>query len=103
MEDKEKAKGRPVKPVDMPPGGLEIMNVEVLAAYLGLSRRTVYNMAHSGEIPGTKIAGAWRFPKAAIDTWLMDKAQDNLGRGEQNEQALDQRIAEIIAEDDEDS
>ena len=33
----------------------EIMNVEGLAAYLGLSVRTVYNMAHDGEVPGTKV------------------------------------------------
>ncbi|MCG2817863.1 MAG: helix-turn-helix domain-containing protein [Actinomycetia bacterium] len=57
----------------------EIMNVEQLADYLSLGVRTIYNLAHDGEIPGLKVAGTWRFPKAAIDDWLKTEAGKNLG------------------------
>lgn len=60
------------------PESREVMNVEELAAYLNLGIRTVYSMAHDGEIPGVKLAGAWRFPKAAIDEWLITSARANL-------------------------
>ena len=59
--------------------GLEVMDVDQAAEYLHLSRRTIYKMAMSGDMPGTKIAGAWRFPKAALDSWLNEKARENLG------------------------
>ncbi|MBU4176082.1 MAG: helix-turn-helix domain-containing protein [Actinobacteria bacterium] len=55
------------------------MNVEQLADYLSLGVRTIYNLAHDGEIPGLKVAGTWRFPKAAIDDWLKTEAGKNLG------------------------
>lgn len=65
MEDKNK-------------GAVEVMNVQEAAAYLGLGVRTVYNLAKNGKIPAVKLAGAWRFPKVAIDTWMVEGALKNL-------------------------
>jgi excisionase family DNA binding protein len=52
----------------------EVMDIRGAADYLSLGVGTVYKLAHDGKIPAVKIAGQWRFPKAALDEWLTSKA-----------------------------
>lgn len=44
--------------------------VKHLAAYLSVNEKTVYRLAQRGELPGFKVAGAWRFRREDIDAWI---------------------------------
>ena len=56
-----------------------VMNVHEAAAFLGVSLRTMYNLAARGQVPAVKVSGMWRFPKEDLETWLAEKARNNLG------------------------
>ena len=45
----------------------EIMTVDDVAAYLKLSKITVYKLSQKGELPGFRIGNSWRFRKAEIE------------------------------------
>ena len=47
------------------------MTLEEVADYLRLSRSKLYDMAQSGEIPCSKVAGRWRFLRSEIDDWML--------------------------------
>ena len=47
-----------------------IMNLDDLAAYVKLSKSSLYKLCQAGKVPGTKIGRAWRFHKDVIDTWI---------------------------------
>lgn len=44
----------------------EILTASQVAALLQVHVRTVYKLARTGSIPGTKFGGGWRFSKAQI-------------------------------------
>jgi len=48
----------------------EVLTLEEVAAYLQLSRRSVYRLAREGRLPGRKILNRWRFPRADVEAWL---------------------------------
>lgn len=45
-------------------------NVDELAAYLHLTPDQVIRMASRERLPGRRVAGSWRFPRAEIHHWL---------------------------------
>jgi excisionase family DNA binding protein len=45
----------------------EILDLKEVAEYLGLNKRTVYNLVRKGEIPGAKIGRQWRVKKESLD------------------------------------
>jgi excisionase family DNA binding protein len=45
----------------------EILDLKEVAEYLGLNKRTVYNLVRKGEIPGAKIGRQWRVRKESLD------------------------------------
>jgi len=45
----------------------EVMTVEEVAKYLGLSKPTVYKLARRGEIPAVKVGRSWRFHREAVE------------------------------------
>ena len=45
----------------------QIMTVDEVAAYLKLSKITVYKLTQKGEIPGFRIGSSWRYNKEVID------------------------------------
>jgi len=45
----------------------EILDLKEVAEYLGLNKRTIYNLVRKGEIPGTKIGRQWRVKKESLD------------------------------------
>ena len=53
-----------------------IMTLDEVAKYLRVHKSTVYRMAREGTIPSTKISNQWRFKKARIDEWLMEREHD---------------------------
>ena len=46
------------------------MTVREVAAYLSVAEKTIYRLAQKGELPGFKVAGAWRFQRADLDRWI---------------------------------
>ena len=47
-----------------------LMTIDEVAAYLRLSKDTVYRMAQTGRIPGSKVGTQWRFRRGDVDQWL---------------------------------
>ena len=48
----------------------EVMTVPEVASYLKLAKSTIYRLVQSGDIPGRKVGGAWRFSRKVIDKWM---------------------------------
>ena len=48
----------------------ELLTIDDLAAYLKVSRRTIYEWLKLNKIPALKIVGQWRFKKEKIDAWM---------------------------------
>ncbi|MCJ7797614.1 MAG: helix-turn-helix domain-containing protein, partial [Thermoleophilia bacterium] len=53
----------------------ELWDVKATAAHLGLSVRTVYQMARDGRIPSIRVGGRWRFRPTDVDSWLASQAR----------------------------
>jgi excisionase family DNA binding protein len=51
----------------------ELMTLEELASYLRVTKKTIYRLLDKGVLPSTRVGHLWRFSKAAIDEWLMQK------------------------------
>jgi excisionase family DNA binding protein len=47
-----------------------VLTLTEAAAYLRLPEAEVVGLVHSQGLPGRRIAGEWRFLKAAIQHWL---------------------------------
>jgi excisionase family DNA binding protein len=58
------------------------MTVREVAAYLNVNEKTVYRLAQKREIPGFKVAGAWRFRPEDIDRWIATQTADALAGAE---------------------
>ncbi len=52
----------------------DVMTIDELAAYLKLSKSSLYHFARAGKVPGVKIGQQWRFQKSAIDEWMRSGA-----------------------------
>jgi excisionase family DNA binding protein len=46
------------------------MTIDDLAAYLQVSKSSLYKLAQGGKIPGQKVGKHWRFHRETIDRWL---------------------------------
>jgi len=49
------------------------MTIKEVAAYLSVNEKTIYRLAQRRDLPGFKVAGAWRFKKADIDAWIEER------------------------------
>jgi excisionase family DNA binding protein len=47
-----------------------LMTLEEVAAYLRLSKDTVYRLSHGGRIPASKVGNQWRFQRKDVDAWI---------------------------------
>ena len=54
-----------------------LMTIDEVAAYMQVSRFTVYRLAKGQALPATKIGRQWRFQKEEIDQWIKDQCQRN--------------------------
>lgn len=55
----------------------EVMTAAQLARYLKVSKSYVIGRAHLGLIPGTKLAGRWRFKREIIDRWVEERIRNH--------------------------
>ena len=51
------------------------LTVRQVAAYLNVNEKTVYRLAQRGELPGFKVAGAWRFQWDDLERWIAARKQ----------------------------
>lgn len=49
-----------------------LLNTSQLAAWLGISVRTVCLWAECSQLPAVKVGRQWRFQREAIQQWLAD-------------------------------
>ena len=54
-----------------------VFTIDDLAAYLKISKSTLYKLAQGGSLPGQKVGKHWRFHKDAIDQWLMQRLENH--------------------------
>ena len=50
-----------------------IMTVREIADFLKVTEKTIYRMVSSGQIPGFKVGGSWRFYREEIIEWTRGK------------------------------
>lgn len=48
----------------------EVLNVEEAAEFLGFAPYTIREKVRTGQIPGRKIGGEWRFSSRVLLEWL---------------------------------
>jgi len=48
----------------------KVLTIDELAAYLKVSKSTLYKLAQNGDLPGQKVGKHWRFRRDIIDQWL---------------------------------
>ena len=53
----------------------EILSVEAAARALGVSTRTVYNLARKGDIPAMRVGREWRFSLVNIRKWVANGSE----------------------------
>ena len=51
----------------------QVLTIEELAAYLKVSKSTLYKLVQEGTVPGQKVGKHWRFRRETIDQWLDDR------------------------------
>ena len=52
----------------------QLMTLEEVAAYLRVTKKTIYRLLERDSIPATKVGRQWRFDKDSIDDWLRQKS-----------------------------
>ncbi len=48
----------------------ELMTLREVAAYLRVTKKTIYRLLRQDNIPATKVGHQWRFDMPSIDEWL---------------------------------
>ena len=62
----------------------DVLTVGEVAAFMRVSRETIYRLAARGELPGRKIGRIWRFPRGAIQKYVEgESAVRHAGRAAQ--------------------
>lgn len=51
-----------------------VLTIDELAAYLKISKSTLYKLAQERKVPGQKVGRHWRFHRTVIDQWLASGA-----------------------------
>lgn len=55
-------------------GQHSVLTAREAANYLRTSQSALEKLAESGDIPAVEIEGRWRFPKNALDDWMLRQA-----------------------------
>lgn len=48
----------------------QALTVKDVAQLLRVDEKTVYRLVRKGELPGFKVAGAWRFTRMDLQQWI---------------------------------
>ncbi len=63
----------------MPKQPDDVMTIDDLAAYLKLSKSTLYKLCQEGKVPGAKIGRHWRFHRSTIEAWMSGRDTETAG------------------------
>jgi excisionase family DNA binding protein len=58
------------------------MTVREVASHLNVAEKTIYRLAQKGDLPGFKVAGAWRFRREDLDKWIEAQKEAASKQGE---------------------
>ena len=53
----------------------EILDVDGAARALGVSTRTIYDLARQGKIPATRVGREWRFARQNLIKWIANGSE----------------------------
>jgi PTS system nitrogen regulatory IIA component len=71
----------------------EILDVDGAARILGVSTKTVYNLARKGEIPAMRIGREWRFALKNLREWVANASKaDQLSAALRNGRVVKRRM-----------
>lgn len=59
----------------------ELWDIARVAAYLGVTERTVYNKVRSGVLPAVKVGRLWRVRASDLEAWLGNGTSDGTSGG----------------------
>lgn len=59
------------------------MTVRDVAAYLNVDEKTIYRLTKRGDLPGFKVAGAWRFQYADLQRWVDERKRRPTLKGQE--------------------
>jgi len=55
------------------------MTVHDVATNLNVDEKTIYRLAQRGDLPGFKVAGAWRFQRKDLQRWIDQRKRGTAG------------------------
>jgi len=48
----------------------DVLTLREVAALLRVAEKTAYTLVQTGDLPGFKVGGQWRFRRSDIDAWI---------------------------------
>jgi len=66
----------------MTPALEQALTVKEVAVVLNVDEKPIYRLAQKGNLPGFKVAGAWRFQRADLQQWIDARKQQSGNRVE---------------------
>ena len=57
----------------MPRSAEPAMTVRDVATFLNVDEKTIYRLTNRGDLPGFKVAGAWRFQHEDLQRWVDER------------------------------
>ncbi len=59
----------------------EVLDVKGAAKALGVSNRTIYNLARNGDIPAMRVGREWRFARQNLIKWVANGSEADQLKG----------------------
>lgn len=59
----------------------EVMDIDEVSEYLGVSRAGLYKYIHEGRIRAFKLGNRWKFKKSVLDQWMEKQSTHRQERG----------------------
>lgn len=53
----------------------DVLNADEASEWLKIPKSTLYKLCTDGEIPSAKVGRHWRFHRASLEQWFLDKTQ----------------------------
>ena len=77
----------------------QLLSVEQVAEFCGLSRKAIYRAIERGELRATKRCSRWRVWREDLDSWLDDGVRPASGRGGVDARSAARRQLRAVASD----
>lgn len=78
------------------------LSVEEVMETVGMSRNTVVDAIHEGDLEAYKLRGRWRVPEESVDAWVRGEELEDDTDDADAEDEWDEEEQESDAEDEED-